>query len=428
MSADRSAGLNSKLAVISILQVGLSFLVQVTVLVKLGATAQVDTYLLALIVPQLAMALIFDPMRNLAVPLMSTMSPEQAADYARGLAMWGTMAGLLLGVLMLGVAHAAAAVGLYETSSARFLVLYTISLLMIPGAALSAALSAYGQASQRYVLVAAVGAIPYAFALAGLYVFLSRAGIVLAAWAQVFVVLLPGVLLLPLVLRRSLGLASRAAYRELARQVVILTAGSALGRAAFAFDRVFASQLAPGSVAILDFAVRSQGAVTRVLNQSLVTPAIPPLARALASPDRTGWQPLFDDTRRTLTRVSLGIASATIVLGIGLMVLFAGRDDATVVGEISRIDLSRVGMALAGTAGVVVGGTLAHLFTNAAFAMGRVTSVAVFTLSAVLLGIVLRAVGVFSAGLVGIAVAVSVAGLLQAFIMASLWRKIRPNA
>src|SRR5439155_14711491 len=129
----------------------------------------------------------------------------------------------------------------------------------------------------RFVRPAATLLIAHVMGMVTLLWKLPQYGISLVAWLQLFLFVVPVLLLLP-ILGSVRNLTFKfSTVRKVLREMRPLCLGAAYFKTSVLPDRLLGSFLAPGSIVILDLANRTYAGIERVLNQGIVTPMVPPL-------------------------------------------------------------------------------------------------------------------------------------------------------
>ena len=193
-------------------------------------------------------------------------------------------------------------------------------------------------------------------------------------------------------------------------------------RTGFMVDRLIASLLAPGSIAILDLVLRVHSGIGRVLNHGVVTPIIPQMARLAGA---RSWH-LFDALRRE--RVWwMGCLSGGVVLVMGVSVFVLGRlqvvDRLTPFGAMQSGDLVTMSVVLMSCSGVVLAGGINHILVNAFYAQGDMTTPAKIEALTYTVGLILKGIGAWFGGLTGVAIAISAHYLLNGVMLSMVLRQ-----
>ncbi len=415
------------LSTIVVLQILSAFGVHWYTLAHLGVGAQADALYAGGTLPQMAVVLFVEPLGFVLLPFLSSLSTADRERVGRPLLCAVAVVSAVVAVVLFLLAPFVVpllAPGLSAVTAALTVQLAQIQIVGLLGAGCGITLSCLSQAKGRflwpalsYLTCACVGWVLLAVGL-------NRWGVWLAAWTQVVMVTGPAFLLLPLLRRTAHGSLADLSpvLKELWGRMRPLVVSAFYNRTGFMVDRLIASLLAPGSIAILDLVLRVHSGIGRVLNHGVVTPIIPQMARLAGA---RSWH-LFDALRRE--RVWwMGCLSGGVVLVMGVSVFVLGRlqvvDRLTAFGAMQSGDLVTMWVILMSCSGVVLASGINHILVNAFYTQGDMTTPAKIEALTYTVGLILKGVGAWLAGLVGVATAISVYYLLNSVMLGAVLRR-----
>jgi peptidoglycan biosynthesis protein MviN/MurJ (putative lipid II flippase) len=244
-------------------------------------------------------------------------------------------------------------------------------------------------------------------------------GVRLAAWMQVVVYVGPPLLLLP-----AAGLPRRVHWQrvELSHlwsrfRPVFLTA--TYSRTGFLVDRCLASFVGPGSLVILDLGQRVQGAVARVMNEALVTPHVPALARIAAAQQWDRLKIVCRDQRRRVATVASGLAAGFVLVSVTAQGSLAEILPGAQIGD----TLPRLVPVLGCLSGIAATASLNHSLTAAFYAMGDTGTPSKIGAAMYTIGLVAKLIGAVWGGLQGIALAITSSYVCNWLVLEYAWAR-----
>jgi len=299
----------------------------------------------------------------------------------------------------------------------RTVALAQIQAFGLIGGACYAVLASMYQARERFV------APPTAIFLSSLASFallvwqLPHLGIAWAAWTQVFNTTLPAILLLPALGALSRPRLQRQLLKSIWTKVRPLLLSKAYYMTSTPLDRMLASFLAPGSIAIFELAGRFYAAVIRILSQGLVTPFIPRLSRLA---HENAWAEFRKQYRRQSVMVCVpSIAVVALVVmggaaGLWLLPTVAARP---VIGSLTAESLSKLLRVLVYMSGILPCMALANSLINCYYAKGDTRTPTQVGVCAFTLGIGVKVAGYYAGGIMGMATAVSAYAVIYCVVL-----------
>ena len=425
--SDADATLGFRLSLITGVQILVSFAMQWYVVAELGAGVQTDALYAGNTLPQVVTSLGIDTLTFILVPLLAPKSEKELRENG-----WQLLIGVLtlFSVLAL-MLHFVMPVltpilvpGMSVQGRALATSLSRIQILSIIGSACYAVVSALYQVRHRFIWPLMSMLIATALGIALLVWKIHTYGVVLAAWVQVFIVMVP-----PLMQLRILGRFSRFHFdfsllKQALRQMRPLVYGAMYYRTNFIVDRLLASFLAPGSIVILDLAQRIQAAIVRILNQGIVTPVIPRLANLAEAGDWESFRRLYRRKSLEMLLMNCGLVAMVVFVLVAHPKLGAMLPATHFMGNLTPEAVNRLLAVFLYMSGVMLGGSLNHTLMNSYYAASNTVTPTKIGVATYTLGIVMKLAGFFLLGLTGIALAISISTLVQTVL---LYGYLRPH-
>jgi len=416
----RDKKLSLQLSAITGIQILVSFGMQWYVITYFGAGGKTDALYTGATIPQLLTILLIESLSVVLVPLLATSTEEELAE--RGWFLFlsmGIVFGTISAVLFFALPWAIPLIvpGFSQVDKHITVVLSQIQVFGLIGAGCYAVLAGIYQIRERFIVP------PAAVLFSGLLSFgmliwqLPRFGIALAAWAQVVNITLPAIILLPVLGSFRRPKVSRELAKTIGARLRPLVLSKAYYMSSAPLDRILASFLAPGSIAIFELAGRFYNAVIRILSQGVVTPFIPRLSRLAHQQD---WVEFRKQYRKQLVMVcvpSLAVVAAVVVGGFVGLRLLPGTPTRTVVGSLSAESLSKLLHVLVYMAGLLPCMALANALINGYYAKGDTRTPTKVGVCAYTLGMGVKVAGYYAGGIMGMAIAVSVYAVMYCMVL-----------
>ncbi len=418
--------LSVQLSFLTALQLCFSFGIQAYTLYRLGVGVQTDALATGFTIPQVTMIVAVEMLTLVLVPLLAaTPEPELLQNgWQLFLGFGGLSSALTILVLLATPLLIRLIVPGFSSQEQQLAIsLARIQVFSIVGAACYAVLTSLHQVRGRFLRpVAALLASHVLGALILVYKVHST-DVRLIAWVQLMLNTLPAICLLSILRSPKHFKADFAIVRTVLRGMRPLCLGAAYFRTSTIPDRIMASFLGPGSIVMLDFVNRTYGAVERIINQGVVTPVVPELARLYKAGNIAGFYKLY---RSKVVHI---IALSASILGAGIIVFgLAMKPDLfgswhSLPGRLSTSKITAIAVLFLYMSGRLLFSGASHTAASAFYAAGNwtePTKINAFTYTA---GLVARVAGFFVAGLAGIAVSVSLYIALNLFLLHQrLWR------
>lgn len=405
----------------------LSFVAQWYILTQLGAGRATDAYFAALAVPVVILYLVGDPISRVALPLMSVKDETEHWRYAWTAIDLGLLLFLAIGlVLFLSVPRWIRYLvpGFDATSMTTTVSLIRIlavgMILQGTGMVARSAWNAHGS----FIWPSVAAMIAVASSLIFLILTLRYYGVAMAAWA--FNVRFGIEFLLLLV---PIGHFARPQWKEvpiLLRKARPLMLGAAYFRTDVLVDRVLTSLAPAGSLSLLYLAQQLLSASGQVINQSVVAPLIPGLAKAAHAAD---WD-RFEHSVRVSTWRLFGLASLLF-----LIIVFLGRPVLSLVFShraMGSEEIQRLTVLIVALSGLLIADGILYFAYSAFYSAGDTATPTIATAILYSISVIAKIVAFMIGGVVALAVTISVYYFLNAFLLQSLLRvklrKVRAQA
>lgn len=417
-SAVRASGLVAALTGADLV-VGLLY--QWYVLARLGPRVETDALYAGMMVPQLVLVALTNPLSQVLVPILSVHDEEGFSQ-----TVWTFIQGIALclgGLALAGWLTAGVWVPLTVPAFAAEAQALTTRLVRIQliGLALGAASSVLWTAQQARRQFVRAAAIPLAVGLVGFPILvwgLPRFGVTAAAWIGVAKAAAVCLLLLPTAGPYRPPRWRTPETREAWRRMWPLLSRSAYFKADIVVDRFLAAHAPVGSLSLLALARGVYNAGVQIMNRAVTAPAIPTLA-VLA--ERRAWA----DFRRVRNRraawaTALAVGSLIVLVAFGrpmLGLFFRGS-------SFGPDELTQIWRLLVVLSGVWVAGVACQVLAGAFYARGDTETPTRVGVVSFTVGVGLKVVGFYSLGILGIAAGASLHYVLMLALLVRAGRAI----
>jgi len=307
--------------------------------------------------------------------------------------------------------------GFSHADKQRTVALAQIQVFGLIGGACYAVLAGMYQIRDRFVVPPAAIFLSALLSFAMLAWQLPRFGIRLAAWAQVISTTLPAILLLPVLGSLTRPQLPRQIAKTMWTRVRPLLLSKAYYMTSAPLDRILASFLAPGSIAIFELAGRFYGAVTRIISQGMVTPFIPCLSRLA---HEQNWAEFRSQYRKQSVMVavpSLVVVLTVVFAGVVALRLLPATPARAVVGSLSAESLSKMFRVLVFMSGLLPCLALANSLINGYYAKGDTRTPTQVGVIAYTMGMGVKIAGYYAGGIMGMAISVSAYAVVYCMVL-----------
>jgi putative peptidoglycan lipid II flippase len=159
-----------------------------------------------------------------------------------------------------------------------------------------------------------------------------------------------------------------------------------------------------------------------VLNHGVVAPIVPRLARLASEKSWHSFNALWRERVWWMGWLSGGVV-LVLFLGAFAVHRLDLLDQLSRDGTLQAGDLTRMWVILMSCSGVVLAGGINHILVNAFYTQGDMTTPAKIEALTYTVGLILKGVGAWLAGLVGVATAISVYYLLNSVMLGAVLRR-----
>lgn len=422
MPRRNDVGLTLGLSGVTALQICVSFGIQSVVIAGIGVGAESDALYAGATLWQLVTGIVVEPFSYAVVPLLAPKHEPELRQDGWQIFLALTVIGLAISVLLALAAPLLVPLMVPGFSGAQkglAIRLAEIQVWGILGTAAYAELTGLYQVRNRFFWPPVAMLICSAAALALLFWKLPAYGVTFAAWVQLFLMLVPALLLI-----RGLG---KPMFRldveplkQLWRQMRPILFGSAYYKSGVLADRWLGSFLTPGSIVILDFVQRTYLALTRVMNEGIVTPIVPQLARLASDQDWDGLRALHRRKLKEMFFINAAMVAGLVALrgGSNHLAFASGIH----VANVSPKAIQQMITAFVSMSGLLLCSGLNHSFTMAYYAQRNTTTpTKIWTLTWTL-GLGGKVIGFLLAGLTGIAVSISLQSMINCILLWAFWK------
>jgi putative peptidoglycan lipid II flippase len=390
----------------------LSFVSQWYILTQLGAGRVSDSYFAALAVPVVILYIVGDPLSRVVLPLMSVKDEHEQWTYA-----WTTidlavatfvgiaavlflLAPLLVGYLVPGFDASA------KRATAKLIRILTLGMIL-QGTGMIARSSWNAKGSFLWPSIA--GMVAVGISLLFLVLTLKANGVAMAAWAfnlrfgvECLLLLLP------------FGHFELPNWREvplLMRKARPLVLGAAYFRTDVLVDRILTSLASAGSLSLLYLAQQLLAAAGQVINQSIVAPLIPSLARSAHNGDWANFsRAVRSSTWRLLALASLLVLSVALLGRPVLSLLFSHR-------AIGPAEIDRLVTLIFALSGMLLADAVVYLAYSAFYSAGDTVTPTVTTAVLYSMSVAAKIGAFLVAGVVALAITISVYYIANALVL-----------
>jgi putative peptidoglycan lipid II flippase len=186
------------------------------------------------------------------------------------------------------------------------------------------------------------------------------------------------------------------------------------------FMKFFGSYLPPGGIADLEYSLRTVLLLVAFFGQALGVASYPFMARLVAENKLAEMNRLLNDTLRYLSLVIPFSVLLMVIRHEVILILFQrGKFDAAATGQASAVLVFFLAGSFAFAANTIV--------PRAYYAMQDTLFPAIYGTIAVILSLPLYLAGLTMLGARGIALAVSLSGIFQVFLLYALWNRRTRN-
>lgn len=347
-----------KLGALSAANIGIAFLFQWYVLIRLGPGLETDALFAGMTIPQLVLAVISGSLMHVLVPLLAGENEDRLRQDA-----WGFFAliGGLFGLLAI-LLYAAApwwvpltVPGFNEAAQILTVELTRIQLVGMVFAAVNGVQWATYHARQRFMWAEFTPILSSVLALLLLIWALPRFGVIAAAWISTLRMGMQTMLLAPGMGAPVCPSLKSAAIQKAWLRIKPLLLGTSYYKTDPLVDRFLLSAASSGSLSLYYLAQQIYGAATQVLNKAIAVPLVPVLSMRHKAGDEAGFRRVYYLKLLQVSAISLAGLLTVGLFGQVLLPFLIGHGNVSAgnVAELWWIMIWLGGMFLGGVAGQI---------------------------------------------------------------------------
>lgn len=412
--------LGAVLAALSVTNILLQFAQLWFVITRLGPGIETDSLYSGMVIPQLVLAVVSGSLMHVLVPLLTT---ADEAEFHRNV--WGLLSAVgavfASSALLLAIS-AQWWVPLLVPGFSREAKALTISLThiqltgMVFTAVVSVLWAAY-HAKRKFILAESSPVLANAVAFAFLYWALPRYGVSGAAWSTVLAAVLQVGFLLPAMGVPCFPDWRSATIAEALRRLKPLWLGTIYYKTDPAVDRFLASMAQPGALSLLYVGQQFYSAANQVINKAIVAPMVPSLAFHAGKED---WK-MFGRIYHQRLAVVLGCTVTGFLLFIVLGKTFLSH--LIGYGGVTSQSIHTLWWIIVMLVGVLIGGGVGQIISSAFYATGDTRTPTRIGVAGFTAGMVLKVLGFWLWGVLGIALGTTLYYFLNAGLLARSMEK-----
>lgn len=404
-----------QLGVLSAVNIGLAFLFQWYVLTQLGAGMETDALFAGMTLPQLVLTVISGSLMHVLVPLLAGENEERLHHDAWGFfILVGGLFGLLAVVLYATTPWwlPITVPGFDAAGKALTVELTRIQLVGMVFAAINGVQWAAYHARQQFLWAEFTPALSSVFAFLLLIWALPRFGVIAAAWISVLRMGLQTLLLAPGMGKPVWPDLKSQAISTAWQRIRPLLLGTAYYKTDPLVDRFLLSTTSSGSLSLYCLAQQIYGAASQVLNKAIAAPLVPMLSKLHKAGDIKGFRRVYHRQLLQVGMISLGGLLILGLLGQALLSLFVEY------GKLSNQNLDLLWLVMLLMSGQFAIGNLGMIMTSMFYSLGDTKSPTVVGAIAYTLGVIIKVAMFYFAGLLGLALGVTIYFLISLSLMA----------
>ena len=393
------------------------------VLTRIGTGPETDAFFVALVLPQLVIAIVQSAITHVLIPVLAV---GTSAERARDGWTFFQAAGLIFGLIALLLWFSSPswvqwlAPGFPEEHRQITVSLVQVTLIAMFFTALRGVCVAIYHTKSRFLYVEVSETVAGALGIIFLLAFIGENGVFAAAWAvtlrygAALCFVLPGMgpYQRPVFDQESIRITWSRAWP--------LLAGSSYTKLDVVVDRILASFAAPGLLSLLNVGQQLFGMGNLLIHKASSAPVFPGLSQLAAAGDWDEFRRLYQSRLAANAAISFGVILVLIAVGEPILswVLSHGRFDPASIRNLWLIMVTMFGL--------LMGGATGQIAAMAFYAMGDTRSPTAIGVVGFTIGIVMKVAGFFTMGILGIAAATSAYYLLNVIALeVALSRKIR---
>ena len=405
--------LTVQLVIFSSINIFLSFLFQLYIVSIFGPGRLTDALFAGMIIPQLFLSILTGSLMYVLIPILSVETTERFS-------LIGWTFFQLTGCFFLSIALLLGLSGKYwvplfvpgfdETILQTTIVLIRIQLISMIFTALISVLWSASHAKKQFVWVEISTIIANCACLIFLYLTNVKLNIFAAAWASVLKTLLQTILLISVLGKFRLFDLSCEPIKKVFNRMKPLVAGTIYYKSDQILDRFLASMATSGSLTLLHLAHQLYSINSMIFQKAFVTPIFPILSNKLIDNDLQAFFKIF-------IRCFVQIIVITAIAYIGVLV-FGKQILQIIFFNFHDSETAILWFLLIALVGFLVCDPLGQLLSTTFYAQGDTLTPTIIGIFGYTLGLILKIVGYFYAGIIGLAIGTSIYYFVNVILMA----------
>ncbi len=409
------------LGILTAFNVLVTFFYQYHIVSTIGPGTETDSLFASMVVPQLILAVVSGSLSYVIIPLLSSTSGE-----GFGQELWNLFRGIfflftaLAVLLFISASHwVPLTVPGFNLSAKNLTVSLTrIQLIGLSFTGFSGLLTAAYHAQHRFIWASLAPGLSAIIGLIFLIWYLPLIGVASAAWAMTIKMIFQAILLAPILGPYQASRSSSSTFKTVWVKIKPLLFGNVYSKTDQLVDRFLSSMAPAGDLSLLHLSQLAYGAGNQIINSSAVAPLVPTLAQKAAGGD---WETFRDLSKRRFMMVT----AFTLITFIGF-ITFGEYSLGLSLKSTSFTDaeINTLWRMLVALVGVWVGGAMGQVLSSSFYAKRDTKTPTIIGVYGFTIGIVLKFVGFYSFGVIGIALGTSVYYFINAIALyVSLYRK-----
>lgn len=394
-----------KLGALSAANIGIAFLFQWYVLIRLGPGVETDALFAGMTIPQLVLSVISGSLMHVLVPLLAGENEDRLRHDAWGfLTLIGGLFGLLA-ILLYAMAPwwvPLTVPGFDKAAQVLTVELTRIQLLGMVFAAVNGVQWAAYHARQQFLWAEFTPILSSVFALLLLIWALPRFGVIAAAWIGVLRLSMQTLLLAP-----GMGIPiypnlKSAAIQQAWQRIKPLLFGTTYYKTDPLVDRFLLSTASSGSLSLYYLAQQIYGAASQVLTKAITAPLVPVLGMFHKAGDKTGFQRAYHRNLLQVGAISLAGLLILGLLGQALLAFLVGH------GNVSASNVAELWWTMIWLGGMFLGSATGQAASSSFYACGDTITPTRMSMLTYTAYIPSKVIAFYFWGVVGLAIATSV--------------------
>lgn len=402
------------LSVLSVVNILIAFAYHWYVITRLGPGRETDALFAGMVIPQLVLAVVSSSLTHVLVPVLSSSDSEQ---FRRDAWTFFQSVGGIFSILALAFGITANIwvpwiVPGFDSDTLSLVVQLTrIQLVGMVFAALTAVLWAAQHARMKFYWVELCASLANLIGFGFLFWGLPVYGVKAAAWAMVIKGFFQAAFLV-----RGLGAYCVPDWcsdssKEVLRRLRPLLLGTTYYKTGILVDRFLASMAPAGDLTLLNLTQQLYSAGSTILNKSIVTPAVPVMSRKAVNLDWSEFRSFYRNRLLIITVISVTFLLLILIAGKTLLSLLFAYSQFSVEHIFS---LRKLMLALGG---YWVAGVMGLILSSAFYARGDTKTPTMIGILGFSAGIVLKVIGFYWAGVLGLAIGTTVYYIANAILL-----------